>query len=385
MFRGKNPKNVAPGATETLRLTSAEINEVLAWGSTAMGGGALQVRMELADDVPYVLVSARSPYARGEAKYINIIAGGYTRITDGELELDLRRLRVGSLEVPRFVLAAVSPQLAAMVTRSPQAQPVLEAVRSLRVTSEDVSATYGRVDLPPGTLATLFEGEALEGLRAAVEAHTSHLVDSGAWRSPADRRFGMALQTAFHYARERSKSGDPKLENQAAIVALGMLLGHPRIEQLVGSIQAMNRDASRQFEGATLRQRADWTKHFFVSAALSVLSTRGISDGVGLFKEELDADGGSGFSFGDLLADRAGLALATAATRDDESAIAMQERLARPFRVDDVMPHGADLPENLQDAEFRARFGGGDGPEYRRVAAELERRISECAAYRRSG
>jgi len=37
----------------------------------------------------------------------------------------------------------------------------------------------------------------------------------------------------------------------------------------------------------TLRGREDWTKHFFVSAALTVLSAQAPSDAVGVSKEEL--------------------------------------------------------------------------------------------------
>jgi hypothetical protein len=147
-------------------------------------------------------------------------------------------------------------------------------------------------------------------------------------------------------------------------------------------LNVAQRVAGKPFAGSTLRQRADWTQHFLVSASISVLSARGISDGVGLFKEELDADGGSGFSFGDLLADRAGVTFAAAATHDEASARAVQDRLARGYRVDDFMPAGADLPENMQKDEFRSRFGGVGSAEYRRVASEIERRIAGCAAYK---
>jgi hypothetical protein len=162
---------------------------------------------------------------------------------------------------------------------------------------------------------------------------------------------------------------------------------HDGVEQVITMAwraqDGTDRRAARAFAGATLRQRQDWTQHFFVSAAIGVLSTRGISDGVGIFKEELDSDGGSGFSFGDLLADRAGTALAIVATRDDASARAIQERLAHGFQVDDYMPVGADLPEDMQEGEFKARFGGVGGAAYRGVADEIERRVASCGAYRR--
>jgi len=133
---------------------------------------------------------------------------------------------------------------------------------------------------------------------------------------------------------------------------------------------------------ATLRARNDWTKHFFVSAALTVLSAQAPSDAIGLFKEELDAGGGSGFSFGDLMADRAGTTFALLATSDEAAARAIQKRLARGFRVDDFFPEAADLPENIQDAELQSRYGGVGGPLFRIYAAEVERRFWSCPAYR---
>jgi hypothetical protein len=119
-----------------------------------------------------------------------------------------------------------------------------------------------------------------------------------------------------------------------------------------------------------------------VSAALTVLSAHTPSDAAGLFKEELDAAGGSGFSFGDLMADRAGTTFAQLATRNDVEARALQERLAGGFRVDNFFPEAADLPEGIPDAELQSRYGGVGGPLFRAYAAEVERRLWSCSAYR---
>jgi len=108
-----------------------------------------------------------------------------------------------------------------------------------------------------------------------------------------------------------------------------------------------------------------------------------VSDAAGLLKEELDADiGGSGFSFADLLADRAGTTFADWATRDEATARAMQDRLASGFRVEEFFPPAADLPEGIPDAELQSRYGGVGGEDYRHLIEEIERRIAACAAYR---
>ena len=104
-----------------------------------------------------------------------------------------------------------------------------------------------------------------------------------------------------------------------------------------------------------------------MSGALTVVSAVAPSDAAGLLKEEMDADGGSGFSFGDLLADRAGTTFAEVATRDEARAAAMQARLAGGFRVDDFFPPADGLPEGIPDAELQSRYGGVGGPLYRRT------------------
>jgi hypothetical protein len=49
--------------------------------------------------------------------------------------------------------------------------------------------------------------------------------------------------------------------------------------------------------------------------------------------------------------------------------------------VDDFFPPAADLPEDLTDAEFQARFGGVGGAGYNRLVEEIEKRLGRCAAY----
>lgn len=380
---GRNPRNLEPGATATLVLGDADINGLLAWGASAVRDSRVAA-VDLSGAAPVVRISAISPLARGGARYVNITVGGDLRVIHGVLDLDIRHLRVGPIDVPGFLLAVASPLVASVANSSRQLRPLLGPIQDLRVRSPVLSATYGRADLPPGFIASIFEGdESVKALQAAVSAHATHLLESAARSAPAGQKVGAALEAALRHARERSRGRDAASENQAAILALGIVLGHASLERVVGPVlDDAGRRTARAFDDATIRQRQDWTKHFFLSAAIGVLANQGISDAVGMFKEELDADGGTGFSFGDLLADRSGTAFAVAATRDGASARAMQDRLAQGFRVEDFLPAGADLPENLTDAQLSDRFGGVNGKEFRRVADEIDRRVASCAAYR---
>ena len=161
------------------------------------------------------------------------------------------------------------------------------------------------------------------------------------------------------------------------------MFGHPHVATLAGlSVPPDSTWLARRQGELLLRQRDDWVKHFLVSAGLTQITTALVSDAAGLLKEELDAGGGSGFSFGDLLADRAGTLFGETAVRSAASARALQDRIIDAWRVGDFMPEGGDLPEDLQDAAFTARFGGVGGAGYRAMVARIEARLLTCAAYR---
>jgi hypothetical protein len=143
--------------------------------------------------------------------------------------------------------------------------------------------------------------------------------------------------------------------------------------------ESLRDQAQRELANTTLRGRADWTKHFALSAGMVATSCEGVSDRVGVLKELRDSQGGSGFSFGDMAANRAGIRLAQVATFNAAAARTMQARLAGPLTIDDVFPDVADLPEDLSAAEFQSRFGGIHGLEYHDMITEIDRRLGTCA------
>jgi hypothetical protein len=117
-----------------------------------------------------------------------------------------------------------------------------------------------------------------------------------------------------------------------------------------------------------------------VSAAIEATGIADASGQMGVFKEELDAgEGGSGFSFADLAADRAAARFAAAATRDIPGASAMQKRLVAGFVVDDFCPALDDLPEGLTAAQFEQDYGGTDDARYEKMVQEIDTRLDACA------
>jgi hypothetical protein len=128
-----------------------------------------------------------------------------------------------------------------------------------------------------------------------------------------------------------------------------------------------------------LNGRDDFSKHFLISAAIAAEAGSPLADAIGLYKEVEDSRGGSGFSFNDIAADRAGTRFGELAVKAPRK---LQAALAAGARERDFMPDVSDLPEFMPEAEFKRRYGGIGAPAYRKMMAEIETRIGACALFR---
>ena len=185
------------------------------------------------------------------------------------------------------------------------------------------------------------------------------------------------------YAADNSHSTDAIHPNKAAILALGVILGEARVAKVAK--RPINIKRLAEFGALrnriTLVGRNDLARHFWVSAALAILSDENRSMSVGIAKEMMDAtEGGSGFSFDDLAADRAGTLLATAATKNGANARHLQTRIEQGVVIADFFPGVEGLPSGLTRDEFQSQYGGLGGKVTLKLAEEIEYRLAECKA-----
>jgi hypothetical protein len=125
--------------------------------------------------------------------------------------------------------------------------------------------------------------------------------------------------------------------------------------------------------------REDHPQHLLISAVLAAEGGGRLADAIGVYKEISDSKDGSGFSFDDLAADRAGARMGQRAVHDP---LALQNSLGQVTAEADFMPSVSGLPSFLPEAEFRARFGRIGSPAYSQFAEEIERRIQHLAVNR---
>lgn len=239
-----------------------------------------------------------------------------------------------------------------------------------------------------GSLAILFTWGASTGvsnqLNDLAQATSLHLLENAQDISSGDRGFAQLMERAFAYAEEHSQGAKPIEANQAAILALGVILG----DELVAKVGRRSVLPDRVKEIKSLRQRItahtrqDLSMHFWVSAALTVLSDENRALTVGIVKELKDSTpGGSGFSFVDMGANKAGIRFAALATRDDESARSLQARIRQGVELLTFMPEVRDLPEGITGDQFKKEYGGLGGRKSREILAEIDKRISELEKF----
>jgi len=372
-----NPFQLAEGEHAVLVLTPARLDNLLAWAALLVDPQA-GVEVQPGEEALRWTLSVRLPVGLGARRQLT--AGGEFAVEVAAQQLRVRRcvLEVGSLHSPRWLCAGLLRSLHRRVSATPELSGVAAAVEMLRVDGAGLWISYARPAFGTPVWQHL---QRLVGpgptIAAATRAQFDLLRDEGPRLARSEDRLGALFGASFALARARAEQGHAVAENQGAILALATVLGHHEVATAAGVERP--EDWRRIRDGiwpVSLRGRVDWTRHFLVSAAITQISTALVSDAAGLLKEELDAVRPSGFSFADLLADRAGTRFGELAARNETTARALQDQLVERFRVDDIMPPAADLPEGLNDAEFEARFGGVGGPGYLALVAEIERRLA---------
>jgi hypothetical protein len=223
-----------------------------------------------------------------------------------------------------------------------------------------------------------------DDLYDAARATGLHVLEFADEIPKGDAGFEKLMEVAFAFAEDNSHGRNPVLPHRAAILALGVILG----EEKVAKVAKREIDLAKLSQAENLRRRItlhgrrDLSQHFWVSAGLAVLSDDTQSMTVGIMKEMMDSAGGSGFSFVDLTADRAGTLFTVAATRNEESARAMQVRIRNGVVIADFIPNLLDLPEGISNDDFQGEYGGLGGEGTKKIVEVIRRRLDACEGLR---
>lgn len=302
--------------------------------------------------------------------------------------LQIEQVRLGRLNLPGGMALTAVGWVADQVWGQGQGSQLLAMVRSVQFDQDAVKVELAKPQgwslqqLKESGLSAYRQFFSSERQRADIEFYY-RIASDFATRNP-DASLVAYLQLLFRQAKDRTAlyPEEPKRaqqENQAVLLAMAQLLGGKNLQMLVNEVK---RPEGIKPPRVTLARRPDLQQHFLYSAAIQLLTTPAVSGSVGEAKELLDSiKGGSGFSFVDLLADRAGMKFANIATGSASSATALQQFFSQDRSEAELFPNKARLPEGIPQQLFEQTYQSVDSDIYRQMVQEIDRRLQELPLY----
>lgn len=314
-------------------------------------------------------------------QYINISA----KITPTQKLVSISNVTIGKISIPNKLLNILTPFLMQYAgTYHQDYIDLLDAIKKINISNTKLTIKYHwdtalSKKLKIAGRNFLLPPEQQQRLRIYYEA-LGELSSKNYWRAIELHEI---IQPIFSLAKKRTlNGGNPIKENEAAILALGIMASGIRANHL---LQDKNKAPLKNayFFQLTLQDRRDLMQHFLISAALTVSTNITLSTNIGLAKEMDDSKTLSGFSFADLLADRAGVGLANIATNNISSAKTAQNRLSlETLKENDFMPSHNNLPESISELEFKNKYIDIRHSKYLYIEQELHRRIASTPLHR---
>jgi hypothetical protein len=302
--------------------------------------------------------------------------------------LQIEQVQLGQLSLPGGMALTAVGWVADQVWGPGQGAQLLAMVRSVQFEQNAVKVEFAKPEgwslqqLKESGLSAYRQFFSSEQQRADIEFYYRIANDFALQKS--DASLVEYLQLLFRQAKDRTalypeEPQRAQQENRAVLLAMAQLLGGKNLQMLVNEVK---RPEGMKPPRVTLARRPDLQQHFLYSAAIQLLTTRAVSGSVGEAKELLDSiKGGSGFSFVDLLADRAGMKFADIATGSGRSAIALQLFFSQDRTEAELFPSKARLPEGIPQQLFEQTYQSVDSDIYRQMVQEIDRRLQELPLY----
>jgi hypothetical protein len=385
LLRAHSPRTQAPGILRTVSLTERDLDLLFREGlrswpgarcSVALGAGEGRVACSLPLELS--LPFWRTRWSNVSASWHDV--QGTPDQFGGTPLPQVQGLRWGGLPLPPSWALRGARWL---LERHPQGAQVVWATHMLRgVTTRPglLDVRYAWNPRAPMRLAnSLMPPAEQERLRAYAAWITQQAAPLQPEQAQALAPFLAGLFSLA--ARNTQPAGDPAaaaMENRAALLALTFFANRRDLGAVIALAQGPSWPRAHWLT-VTLDGREDFALHFLISALIAAEGSTQLSKAVGVYKEVADSKGGSGFSFNDIAADRAGARMGEMAVHQP---LLLQERLMRPLAENQLMPRWQDLPEYLSEAEFKRRFGGVGAAPYQEMLVEIDRRVAGLEVWR---
>ena len=364
-----NPRRLRTGERRIISVSQGDLDLATNYLAQQYANGSARVIVQ--NDAARVTASVPVPKSPIRI-YINIDAV----LTEATPLPSVKRLQLGRLALPRSLADWLLRQAIIQAIGEEVFHAGAAAVKKLDIRNRRVAVTYQwHPDLKENIRSALLAPEDRERL----EVYQRRLGEITRSVSSPNVALTELLSPIFKLAQERSRRDDPLMENRAAILIVTFYVNHQALHSLLPAARNWPEPVARTI---TLNGREDFSKHFMTSAALAAKAGGVLADAAGVYKEITDSRGGSGFSFGDIAAGRAGTRFGEEAVQSTKSAGKLQQRVGAGIGDRDVIPTTEDLPEYMSEAEFMRRFGGVDEPAYREMMTDIEQYLAGLPLYR---
>jgi len=334
--------------------------------------------------------------------FIDLYLNTQINILSSKQGLKLGNIKIGNINLSGKYLLYFIKTIANLFQPELGTQ-TLQSIKSLVITKHSMKISYQLPDgfqlnglQRKGRLIALRDELAFFGNVEKIRFYYQGLLRFINTASPPQELFPY-LRKMISLAQQQVITSDEtnaKKENQAALLALAIYFGSSKFELMVGDISRLSLKEQRQrkylINHVKVSGRNDLQQHFIYSMALQLFSTVDVSYTVGELKELLDSNiGGSGFSFADLMADRAGVRFAMLATQSTISAQSIQAKitqndlknlnLERGMFV--LLPSISELPEGLTQVEFQKKYRDVNSLAYQKIVALIDQRLKSLIIY----
>lgn len=286
-------------------------------------------------------------------------------------------VRIGKLAIPDWMSQFMTDQIERRLDSHPRYGAGFNSIRQVKFSPDALQVSYHLQEGADGAenfnLPLLSKAEQAIVYRYHLFLVQNSRRQSGGKAGQDTQPLSKLLQSLMQMAAEHSEKNRASVENRAAILAATFHILRLPLKHFIPEAVDWPR---AKHQVITLDGRQDFAQHFILSAAITAYSDTFLSDAIGLYKEIEDARSGSGFSFNDIAADRAGTQFGERATASRVEALQIQQWASRGITDKDLMPAWEDLPEHLPKPVFRQHYGNLDTPAYHQMMKTIEQRVA---------
>lgn len=184
------------------------------------------------------------------------------------------------------------------------------------------------------------------------------------------------LQPLFLSAYQNTDAENAIQENRAIIIAVGSYIYKHDLRRYL----PLGLIYSKEYPVFAYK-RVDIPQHFIASALLAMVDSSVLGEQIGVDKELGDAQKGSGFSFIDITADRAGTRFGQRAVSSVQQARELQKIMSSTKDYSSIIPDVQGLPERMDEQAFTLKFQAVGSLAYNQLIEQIDARIAALPLY----